>query len=247
MSCTFQSKLYVVPFTLLQGDPWSDRFAGSTAQCGQALHKGHWSGILHQLSNHLTNECRRILVLFSGVQIFEILKDLHPKAAVSRCSFLTCCQSVSTCELQRYGWVEPFECVPHWQWITMLTKCGTKYQSFCLPALWEQPKGSYWTPGCSNSSDYSTRLMLLIKQHSWVLVYNGALPQLHPSHCVELHTVVSSFPGLRIHTFQANNMDFSGTWQVYAQENYEEFLKAMGKRCGGRLGHGPSSWPVAGL
>lgn len=28
-------------------------------------------------------------------------------------------------------------------------------------------------------------------------------------------------------------MDFNGTWQVYAQENYEEFLKAMGKR-GGR-------------
>ena len=23
------------------------------------------------------------------------------------------------------------------------------------------------------------------------------------------------------------NMDFSGTWQVYAQENYEEFLRAM--------------------
>lgn len=26
-------------------------------------------------------------------------------------------------------------------------------------------------------------------------------------------------------------MDFNGTWQVYAQENYEEFLKAMGKLC----------------
>lgn len=24
-------------------------------------------------------------------------------------------------------------------------------------------------------------------------------------------------------------MAFSGTWQVYAQENYEEFLKALGK------------------
>lgn len=24
-------------------------------------------------------------------------------------------------------------------------------------------------------------------------------------------------------------MAFSGTWQVYAQENYEEFLKAMGE------------------
>lgn len=74
---------------------------------------------------------------------------------------------------------------------------------------------------------------LLIKQHSGVLVYKGAPPQSHPSHCVELHTVVSSFPGWRrIHTFRANNMDFSGTWQVYAQENYEEFLKAMGKRRG---------------
>lgn len=26
------------------------------------------------------------------------------------------------------------------------------------------------------------------------------------------------------------NMDFNGTWQVYAQENYEEFLKAMGEQ-----------------
>lgn len=25
-------------------------------------------------------------------------------------------------------------------------------------------------------------------------------------------------------------MDFNGTWQVYAQENYEEFLKAMGEK-----------------
>lgn len=74
---------------------------------------------------------------------------------------------------------------------------------------------------------------LLIKQRSGVLVYKGAPPQSHPSHCVELHTVVSSFPGWRrIHTFRANNMDFNGTWQVYAQENYEEFLKAMGKRRG---------------
>lgn len=36
--------------------------------------------------------------------------------------------------------------------------CGTKYQSFCSPASSEWPKKSYWTPGCSNSSDYSTRL-----------------------------------------------------------------------------------------
>merc|ERR1712243_142314 len=27
---------------------------------------------------------------------------------------------------------------------------------------------------------------------------------------------------------QTDRMAFSGTWQVYAQENYEEFLKAMG-------------------
>lgn len=26
------------------------------------------------------------------------------------------------------------------------------------------------------------------------------------------------------------DMDFNGTWQVYAQENYEEFLRAMGKK-----------------
>lgn len=26
------------------------------------------------------------------------------------------------------------------------------------------------------------------------------------------------------------NMDFNGTWQVYSQENYEEFLRAMGEK-----------------
>lgn len=25
-------------------------------------------------------------------------------------------------------------------------------------------------------------------------------------------------------------MDFNGTWQVYSQENYEEFLRAMGEK-----------------
>lgn len=28
------------------------------------------------------------------------------------------------------------------------------------------------------------------------------------------------------------NMDLNGTWQVYAQENYEEFLRAMGEKRG---------------
>lgn len=26
------------------------------------------------------------------------------------------------------------------------------------------------------------------------------------------------------------NMDFNGSWQVYSQENYEEFLRAMGEK-----------------
>ncbi|XP_016106503.1 fatty acid-binding protein 10-A, liver basic-like [Sinocyclocheilus grahami] len=37
------------------------------------------------------------------------------------------------------------------------------------------------------------------------------------SHCVELLPAVRS----------AADMAFSGTWQVYAQENYEEFLRAI--------------------
>lgn len=54
----------------------SRSLVGSKAHCGQALHKGHLSGILHQLSiNPLRNECRNILVLFSGVHVFQILKD----------------------------------------------------------------------------------------------------------------------------------------------------------------------------
>lgn len=36
------------------------------------------------------------------------------------------------------------------------------------------------------------------------------------------------------------NMDFNGTWQVYSQENYEEFLRAMGEinlQTGGKSWH----------
>ncbi|KAM4580872.1 fatty acid-binding protein 10-A, liver basic [Odontesthes bonariensis] len=48
------------------------------------------------------------------------------------------------------------------------------------------------------------------------------------SHCVELQPAVSASSHLgegkpRL----SKNMAFNGTWQVYSQENYEEFLRAM--------------------
>merc|ERR1712168_194259 len=51
-----------------------------------------------------------------------------------------------------------------------------------------------------------------------------------PLHCVELHTAVvsgSSNASVKENPDLLDDMDFSGTWQVYAQENYEEFLRAM--------------------
>lgn len=53
--------------------------------------------------------------------------------------------------------------------------------------------------------------------------------QSHPPHCVELHTAVTA-SRVKENRDLLVNMDFNGTWQVYAQENYEEFLKAMGKK-----------------
>lgn len=114
----------------------------------------------------------------------------------------------------------------------LVDQCGAKHQStFSSPCFIRRTKEEWLNSRLFKQQQLLHKAPLLIKYYSGVLVYKGAMLQLHPSHCVELHTVVRSFPGWRIHTYQANNMDFNGTWQVYAQENYEEFLKAMGKRC----------------
>lgn len=73
-----QSKQYVVPFTLRQSEPRSVTFTGSTAHCGEASHKVHLSGILHQLRIIcLTNERNDNLMLFSAVQV-RFLKVIIP-------------------------------------------------------------------------------------------------------------------------------------------------------------------------
>ncbi|KAK7887070.1 hypothetical protein WMY93_026691 [Mugilogobius chulae] len=64
----------------------------------------------------------------------------------------------------------------------------------------------------SETVDVTTRIILGIREGS-----SKRLPPL----CFELHAVVSASRRLNI------IMAFSGTWQVYVQENYEEFLRAM--------------------
>merc|ERR1711970_1418271 len=47
-------------------------------------------------------------------------------------------------------------------------------------------------------------------------------------HCVELHPAVLRLsPTLVKEKAKQRSMAFSGTWQVYVQENYEEFLRAI--------------------
>ncbi len=92
-----------------------------------------------------------------------------------------------------------------------------------------------WTPGCSNRGDYL----------KWVCYsLNEALGPLSLSSIRRRITTASSstlcWASHSCHSTQATlvkenpdpleNMAFSGTWQVYSQENYEEFLKAMGEK-----------------
>lgn len=52
----------------------------------------------------------------------------------------------------------------------------------------------------------------------------------HPLHIVLSFTQLSQSPAALVkeNPEPLESMDFNGTWQVYAQENYEEFLRAMG-------------------
>lgn len=52
-------------------------------------------------------------------------------------------------------------------------------------------------------------------------------------HCVEPQLPQLPAPSVKENPASLDNMDFNGTWQVYFQENYEEFLKAMGEKTDG--------------
>lgn len=179
VSCTFQSKLYVVPFTLLQGDPWSVTFAASTSHSGQALHNGHLNAILHQLSiNHLTNECKNILLQFGVVQVFWDFKRLtlqtllwavvHFWLADSECLYMNYRCVHKNLELCFHPPI--FNAyLPHWQCNTRSTNVEPK--SVTLSSCFIRvTKEELLNSGLFKQQRLTHKALLLIKQHSWVLV-----------------------------------------------------------------------------
>lgn len=108
-----------------------------------------------------------------------------------------------------------------------------------LPSKWIwwklRPNRSKWTPGCSNSSDYfiGVRYSLDIVLGPALLsrIRGCSATVTSSTLCWASHSCPSLQPTLvKENPDPLENMDFNGTWQVYSQENYEEFLRAMGEK-----------------